>query len=463
MQLRTRLTVHFIVVVAPIIIASFLLIYLSSSTYRKQEFYQRLKNKAITTAEFLIKVEQVDSSLLKLIDKTQKDQLFNENISIYNYLNKEIYTNNDTIQFKVTKNQLDKIRLNGKVEYLEGQFEVLGITYNDKYNRFVVIAGAVDKFGLSKLSNLRNTLIALFFVIILLIAFIGRLYAARALLPISTLAKETELFSPFKLSVRLNKSKHDDEIGILINNFNTLLGRIEDSFKIQKLFFASASHELKNPLMSITTQLEVSLAKNREKEEYRKTMISVLEDIRDLNKLTIQLMELARISYDSKDIPFKIIRIDSVLWDSIEVLTNTTSYYNCKYKIVNLPSDEKGLNILANETLLKMAFLNIAENACKFSNDNSVAVTLDCIRDEIIISFSDNGPGINDHEKLLVFEPFYRGKATTETKGHGIGLAIVNQIVILHNANITIQNNVDKGTIVQITFHAHSNNIISKV
>lgn len=463
LQLKTRLTVQFILVVAPIVFISFVIIYYSSSSYRKQEFYNRLKNKANTTAEFLIKVEQVDSSLLKIIDRTQKDHLPNENISIYNYLNREIYTNNDSIYFKVNKDLLDKIRLNETIEYQEGKYEIVGLTYNDRYNRFIVIAGAIDTFGLSKLRNLRNTLFILFILIIALVAVVGRIYASRALLPISALAKESENISPHNLSIRLKETKYDDEIGKLINNFNKLLERIEDAFKIQKLFFASASHELKNPLMLITAQLEVSIAKNRTNQEYKDTMASVLEDIKDLNKLTIQLMELARVSYDSRDIQFTRIRIDTILWSSIEFFTLKYPNYHCDFSILNLPEDESDLFILGNETLLKTMFLNLADNACKFSEDKSVTVTLDRDKAQARIVFNDNGPGIEVAEQKLVFEPFYRSRSKHEIKGHGIGLALVNQIMILHHAKIFFDCNKKKGTSLILIFNNNSNDILSKV
>lgn len=460
MQLKTRLTFQFIVVVAPILLVSFAIIYYSSSNYRQNEFLKRLKNKAITTAEFLIKVEQVDSALLKVIDRTQKDNLIGENISIYNYRNQEIYSNNDSIYFKVNKRLLDKIRLNESITYKEGKYEIIGLTYNDKYNRFVVIAGAYDKYGLSKLKNLRTTLIILFFSIIGIVAVVGRVYSDRALKPITAVINEAEKISPNNLSSRLNKSKYDDEIGRLINTFNILLGRIEQAFKLQKLFVASASHELKNPLTVITSQLEISLLNERSNEEYKQTITSVLEDIKDLNKLTIQLMELARISYDSKDIPYKYLRIDDVLWSTKEFIVNKYPNYNYEFKIVSLPREESRLHVYGNETLLKTAFINLAENACKFSPDHKVIVSLECGNEKLKIVFENNGQGIIEEDLNLIFEPFYRSKSTAEIKGHGLGLALVYQILKLHKANIEIITGVNTNTFFIINFDKNSNDIL---
>jgi signal transduction histidine kinase len=452
MQLKTRLTFQFIAIVAPIIAISFVIIYVSSSNYREQEFYKRLKNKAITTAEFLIKVEQVDSSLLKIIDKTQKDHLPYENISIYDYKNREIYTNNDSIYFNVTNSLLNNIRLNESINYTDNGFEIIGLTFNDKLNRFVVISGAIDKFGLSKLRNLRNTLIILFFIIIGITALISRIFARHALKPIINLVNETKLISPANLNTRLNNNHTEDEINELITAFNGLLERIEEAFKIQKLFFASASHQLQNPLMAITTQLNVILKNDREKEEYKETIQSVLDDIKELNKLTIQLIELARLSFDHKDIPFKNIRIDEVMWSVLEFIDSKYPSYLCKFNIESMPEDENNLIIWGNETLLKTAIINLVENACKFSNNNTAFISLTHSQKSLKLIIADTGPGITVDEQKYIFEPFYRANSTSEIKGHGIGLSLVEKIIKLHNAEIILKNNQPSGCIFELVF-----------
>src|SRR4051812_11714375 len=99
MQIRSKLTIQFIIVVSLIILFAFGIIYYSSAVYRKRDFYQRLENKAKTSAEIFISVEQIDSTMLRIFDKTQKDKLTRENICIYENDNKEIYTNNDSLSF----------------------------------------------------------------------------------------------------------------------------------------------------------------------------------------------------------------------------------------------------------------------------------------------------------------------------------------------------------------------------
>ncbi len=438
MQLKTRLTLQFLIAVAPILLISFAVIYWSSAKYRHNEFYERLQKRALTTVEFLTKVDQIDSTLLKVIDRTQKDNLPKENVTVYNYLNQKLYTNNDSVFFDVDKQLIDDIRLNSPMRFTQKGYEIIGLTYNDKYNRFIIIAGAKDLYGLSKLSNLRNTLFLLFFIIVGITALIGWLYSSRALKPISNVVSKAEKISANNLSERLTPPKYNDEIGKLVSAFNTMLGRIEDAFKIQKLFVAGASHELKNPLTVITTQLEVSAMKNRTTEEYKETIKSVLEDIKELNSLTTQLIDFGRLSQESIDIDYKPLRIDELLSDFTESFAKRNKQSAINYKIEILPDDENRLVLAINKALLTTAFTNLADNACKFSPDKKVDVRLRAEKTAIEILFINNGPAIPEEDRSFIFEPFYRSKSSLAVQGHGIGLALVSKIVTLHGGTVSL-------------------------
>src|SRR5690606_37451617 len=111
------------------------------------------------------------------------------------------------------------------------------------------------------------------------------------------------------------------------DTFNKLLDRIENAFKMQKTFVANVSHELKNPLTKINSQLEVVLLKDREPETYRQTVSSVLEDIRDLSLLSDSLLELAKVSDDRRDLLTERVRIDELLLDLREKVANMQKEY----------------------------------------------------------------------------------------------------------------------------------------
>lgn len=438
MQIKTRLTLQFLMAVAPIVLVSFFFIYYSSAKYRRDEFYGRLEKRALTTVEFLTKEERVDSSLLKVIDRVQKDNLPKENVTVYNDLNKPIYTSNDSISFQLSNTIFKEIKRNSPLYFKQGEHEIVGLTYTNNGFRYIIIAGALDKYGLSKLDNLRNTLFALFFIIIGLTTLAGWMYSSRALKPISSVIRKAERISASNLSERLPPPKHDDEIGKLVSAFNKMLGRIESSFKVQKLFVTGASHELKNPLTVITTQLEVSLLKNRSSDEYRDTINSVLEDIKGLNVITTQLIDFSRLSQENKDIPFKKMRIDDLLNEFVESFKKRNPSLTLTFRIDSLPLDEKYLLWDINEPLLLTAFNNLAENACKFSPDHKVDVRLKADKTAINILFINNGPQIAEEDRAYIFEPFYRSKSSLVIQGHGIGLALVSKITRLHGGIVSL-------------------------
>ncbi|MEY5049017.1 MAG: hypothetical protein RLZZ175_2376 [Bacteroidota bacterium] len=432
MKIRTKLTLQFLVAVGLILLLSFVAIYWSSVNYREDEFYSRLEKKALTTAEIRFTMKQVDSTLQKLIDQKQKDVFIDENIVVYDDSNKVIYTNNDTVYFKTEVQYIPKIYKTKYVKFTEGEYEILGLLYNNS----VVFAGAIDKYGKSKLANLRNTLIILYIFIAGIIALVGWFFAGQALEPITEVVDEVNKISPNNLKIRLSEFKNQDEIGQLISTFNNLLDRIEQSFNLQKMFLAGASHELKNPLTVITSQLQVSLLQNRENEEYRKTLISVLDDIKDLNQLTHQLIELAKLSQNIENIPLNKVQIDDVIYQSKQYIESKYKNYSVEIDIKSLPSNQEKLFLNGNEALLKLAFINLIENACKYSFNKTCTIEI-AVSDYLIkILFINTGKLVNDNEIDLLFEPFYRTMQSSHIKGNGIGLALVKEVVSFHKGKV---------------------------
>lgn len=450
MQIRSRLTLQFVGIVAVIVLFSHIAIFYFSAQYRENQFYDRLRDKANTTAELLIKVDAVSAELLRIIDSTKKDLLYEENVTVFNSKNEVLYTNNDTLDYGSDIAFLDAVRLEGEQHDQIGDVEIIGVPYNDKFNRFVVTASAIDKYGIKKLHNLRNILIISFFLMLGIVAISGWIYAGRALRPIIDIVNKVNTISAKNLNTRLDEGNRRDEIARLSATFNEMLNRIETTFQMQKTFVANASHEIKNPLTVITSQVEVILLRERTPDEYRQTLISVLDDVKRLNQVSMRLLDLARLSSDEIKVDFKPIRIDEVLWQCKKELM----IKHPEYKVVftpELPEEERQLVVLGNEYLLSTAFLNIMDNSCKFSADKEVLVTLETRGSRSIIKFMDRGLGISEADQPFVFEPFYRGSNTVSIKGHGIGLSLVEKIMKIHKAQIEMTSKTDSGTTFTVT------------
>lgn len=450
MQIRTRLTVQFTLWVTGIISVAFLAIYTQMQLVTHEDFRERLRKKAITSAVLLLKVEEVDSVLLRTIDLAKRDLLHQENISILNEHREEIYTNNDKIHFKLSPDFFGQVENEGGATRQQGDFDIIGLPFHDRGKHYTLVAGAVNEEGEERLRSLRVTLVALGAGMVLIIALAGWIYAGRALRPIQKMIRDLQQISPSELTSRLETPHHLDEIGRLTTIINDLLTRIERAFETEKQFVSNVSHELKNPLTKITSQLEVTLLRPRPPEEYQKLLESLLEDTRDLNQLANSLLELARLSAVRNGQPMETVRLDEVLWDARDHVLKINEHFHVTVAPLQLPDEAVHLELPGHGHLLRLALQNIIENACKFSPDHTARIELNREPGAFVILVSDRGPGIPPEDLANILNPFFRSNATSQTKGHGIGLSLVSRIVALHGGTIHFEQR-QPGTCVRIT------------
>ncbi len=445
MSIRNKLTLQFALIAAAILLMASFFIYFLSARYRQEEFYERLHNKAQSTARLLIEVNEVDHDLLKIIDKNTVS-LPSEQIVIFNYLNEEIYNSAEINKLIISEALLDAIRIRQELRFRQDQKEFLGILYADALNRFVVIASATDVYGLRKLNNLRLVLLSVFAGSTLLMVAGGWIFSKQALQPITHVIGQVDQISGSNLHARVDEGNGQDEIAYLSKTFNKMLNRVESAFHTQKSFVANASHELRTPLTAITGQIEVALLKPRKDEEYRSVLCSVLEDIRQLTHLSNNLLELAHVDPHTHHIPLTPLRIDELVLHSRQELMQRKPHYSIHIQYLNFPEEEAGLLVLGNEPLLKSAIINIMDNASKFSDGKPVEVSLTFSRQYATLTVADQGIGIGEEEVAQIFEPLYRASNAITFQGHGLGLSLAGKILSLHRAQIRIQSKLNEGT-----------------
>lgn len=455
MKIRTKLALYFTLIVASILFLFAISVYFFSSNYREQQFYSRLKEKATNTAKLLIEIDEVSYNLLKIIDKNTVS-LSQRRIVIYDSRNQKIYDdyyNSMDKQRKEYSNAfLENVRAKQEIEFKDGEKEALAIVYNGKNAHFVVVASALDIYGLYKLKNLKFILIGGFFVCVIATMLAGWIYSGRMLRPISEVVREVDKITALSLNQRVNEGNGKDEIAHLSVTFNRMLDRIEEAFNLQKNFVSNASHELRTPLTAITGQIEVSLMNKRSTEEYEAVLSSILEDTKSLNKLTNGLLELTQASVDAAALKLSNVRMDELLWQVKNDILRHHPNYKINFQILNLPEDEKKLTMLGSEQLLKTAFSNIIENACKFSSGKEVSVSFNANNNAIEVNVKDNGIGISKAELQQIFQPFYRGINAKKYSGHGLGLSLAQKIVQLHKGFLKIDSLVNDYTLVSAVF-----------
>lgn len=453
MNIRTKLTLRFTAIVATILLMFSMAVYMLSADYRREEFFNRLESRAITTARLFVTVKEVDVTLLRIIDKNSIHALFEEKVLIFDPTDQLVYSSLDDLKVDYSPALLQEIRTKGKLEYAQDDIEHLGIVYKGHQGDFVIISSAYDRYGRSKLQNLRNVLLAGLVIGSLIIVAMGIVFAGQVLYPLARMNAEITSISVGNLGRRINEGNRRDEIAQLAMNFNDMLRRLEAAFEMQQQFVSNASHELRNPLAAINSQLQLTLSKERSPEEYKQALQSLLDDTLTLVELTNGLLTLAQSGIEKQRFVFTPVRVDETLFAAQNELGKAHPNYHFLIEYDTFPDDESLLMIAGNEHLLKTAFLNLMDNACKFSDDHTVRIMVSANGDTIDISFSDNGVGIPAEEQEKIFDPFYRSNSTqTTVRGYGIGLSLCRRIIQLHHGSVVVRSASGSGSCFIVSF-----------
>jgi signal transduction histidine kinase len=450
MQIRTRLTLQFLLIGGVIMIIASVAIYLSSSKFRRQDFFSRLSEKAISTANLLFNTNDVEANRILSIESRRPVYLQNEKIIILNFKNDTIYNSDKNSDIKIKNNIVEHVRQGYDITYKQDPYDVLVTLYYTNYDRFVIVAAAIDTEGSHRLEKLKILLIIVCLLSLFLFFIAGWFYSGRALKPISDVVNKVEDISITSLNLRVFEGNGHDEIGRLAKTFNRMLERLETSFGMQKNFIANASHELRTPLTSINGQLEVLMMKDRSASDYKSALSSVLDDIRSLIDLSNRLLLIARTSAEDPLNFNKKIRIDEILWQVQEEILRFNNEYHINISIDNSLTDSEQMIVVGDESLLKVAVSNLIDNACKYSSDHTVDIKFRYIDNSIEMLFEDRGIGISEEDYQKIFEPFYRGANTISISGTGIGLTLVDQIIKNHNGVVKISSGLGKGTVVTV-------------
>jgi signal transduction histidine kinase len=449
MKIRARLTLIFTFAVASVILLFSQSVYYSSAKYRQTEFEKRLYAKGLSTGRLLLEVDEVDTSLLKIIDRNNLTSLPFEQVLVFDEANRLVYDSDDKPQdVAVPEELLNRIRRQGEVIFREGNKEAIGLLFRHHTGPYVILASALDEYGLNKLRNLRWILMVASLVSLVVVTGIGWIFSGRAIHPITEVVREVEQISIPSMDKRVNTGNGKDEIALLAITFNRMLDRIQRSFEGQRNFVSNASHELRTPLTVITGQIDVALIKRRSLEEYEEVLRSIQSSTKSLTRLTNNLLELAQVSSEGLTLPRHPVQVDEAIYQAALVLAQKYPHYHTAFSFEqpeNHPEAE--LVVAGDEDLLKTAFFNLMENACKFSADRSVNILLGTADNGVKVQFIDKGIGINPADQERIFQPFFRAENAAGTKGHGIGLSLTHRIVEQHKGTLTVNSLPDQGTI----------------
>jgi len=450
MQIRTRITILFTVVTATILMVFACTVYYSAVENRENEFYALLKKEAYTKANLFLNA-QVDKKILEDIYHNNRKILNEVEVAIYDTSFKLLYHDAVDIDFvKETPAMLRDIVKKKEIGFYQDKWQVIGITYAYNNANFIITAAAYDQYGYNKLQNLLSNIIIVFIFAVFLSYAAGIFFSKKVFRPIQSMTQKVKNISANSLDARLQSTGNKDELSELANTFNDMLNRLENSFDGQKHFVSNISHELRTPLAAMITELEISANKDRSTAEYKVIIDNTLNDAQKLKKLFNSLLDFAKASYDSSEISFKALRIDELLLDACQQVLQANPDYKLDIFIDPALEDEQMISIVGNEYLLQVAFVNLIENACKFSDNQKCSIAIKSIGTFIQLEFKDDGIGIEPQDLERIFTPFYRGNNKAYSEGNGIGLSLTKKIILLHQGEILVRSTKGIGSVFQI-------------
>jgi len=265
---------------------------------------------------------------------------------------------------------------------------------------------------------------------------LGYAFIGRGLKPISRLSKTTSTITANCLETRIPAESVPTELHELVNSFNAMLERLDNSFLRLSGFSADIAHELRTPLNSMLTQTEVALMKDRSGEDYKEILLSTLEELRRMSRMVDDMLFLAKADNG-------MITPDLEDHNLATIGASVLEYYE-------YAADEKGLKLImscegvtwvqGDNLMLRRALSNILSNAVRYADEGTVVVIeVSRADDWVLLKVSNQGPIISAEHIDKLFDRFYRidtARREGSTLNAGLGMAITRSIIEAHKGTI---------------------------
>ena len=271
--------------------------------------------------------------------------------------------------------------------------------------------------------------------------------SGHALRPIREFSDKIEKVQAQNLADSRIEENQVKELNQLSVSYNRMLERLSDAFEIQRQFTANAAHELRTPLALMQVQLDLYHSNSHpDNDADTVQMIKMVTEQNDrLNKMVKTLLDMSELQTVGRD--------DEIVLDALvdEVLEDLEPL--AEGKNIRLIGKCKDVTMVGSDILIYRLVYNLVENAIKYNHSGGqVTVTADRKEKHVYLSVEDTGAGIPEELKERVFEPFFRvdKSRSRELGGVGLGLALVREIVRVHDGSITVKSNPSGGTIFEV-------------
>ncbi|MHA4895995.1 HAMP domain-containing sensor histidine kinase [Pedobacter sp. PWIIR3] len=452
MKIQTKITLLFFMIatVGLILLNASIFYFISDFTF--EDFFKRLEARVNLAAEIQVHPDERSKAYeevrIQYLEKLANEREYVIKVNQGNRFIKPLQLNDSFYNEIINK---------GKARYNEDNQFYAGSFFKVKQGNYMVIVSAEDPYGFKELEQLKRFLLVIFLISMLMTYVTAKIFSSYLIRPVQSIIKSVKNISANNLHSRLAELDSKDELAELVLTFNNMLTRLETAFETQNNFISNASHELRTPLTIITSESEL-LANNKGLSvEAASSVKTILSEAEKLINILSSLLGLAQSGFDGQKQSWEVIRIDELVINVADAVKKIEPESILDINFSSMPADEKLLYTSGNINLLQLAVSNIILNACKYSNNSAVTISISVENGRILISVKDIGIGIPAEEQQHIFEPFFRASNTGDFKGYGIGLPLTLNIIRLHKGSIGIRSEENLGTEIQIILPINSN------
>ena len=281
-----------------------------------------------------------------------------------------------------------------------------------------------------------------FTIFVLIIVLLTNYYIHTVLVPVTDITEKAQRIATGSYGIQIT-AKYNDEIGVLADTINEMSNKISQNEKVQTDFISSLSHELRTPLTAITGWTETLLSGENVDSETRRGMDIILRESKRLTEMVLGLLEFSRIEGDRMTLNMEMADIRAEFEDTVFMYGSRLRQQGITLNYID--NDQDIPEISCDTKRLRQVFLNILDNAAKHGGEGRVIdASITSTGKEVIIAIRDYGPGIPEDELPLVKKKFYKG--SSKARGTGIGLAVCDEIVTMHNGSLDLTNADGGGT-----------------
>ena len=284
-------------------------------------------------------------------------------------------------------------------------------------------------------------------IVVLILVFSSRYFMRTILVPVSEITEKAKRIAGGTYGIQI-QSHYDDEIGELADTINEMSAQINQNEVMQREFISSLSHELRTPLTSITGWSETLLDSDDLDPETRRGMTIIQREAKRLTQMVVELLDFNRIQDGRMTLNIRQSDIRSDFEDTVFMYSSHVAQDGITLEY--LDNDDDIPEIPCDPERLRQVYLNILDNAAKHGGDGKrIEASIGYEHGEVVIRIRDFGPGIPEDEIPLVKKKFYKG--SSKARGTGIGLAVCDEIVMMHGGSLTLENADGGGTLVTVT------------